>query len=396
MVVSLPLRTQLTASKPSIFVRNRRTKMLANAMCDFISDKEPSKDLERRATEIDFRTRVFLDPSGELCQRFCLIVKEIFKSHFPGVTDEDLHIALEDPAEIVNPNKPPERSGVHVLEQFDTERVRKFADASRIPGEPDCSTKSSNMHTDSGGGGGTVWSVLLYASDCTMASFPASLAMPVTDLFAELIQAEKGVITNCTLNQIAYGIIVEESTLILYNMIVVKLYYFILKLYYFIYSFMIHQTRSCWEAYRGHRDCGGTVSGGSTGKNWNGCLFPVGYSYSRINIREKVSAYYIFSCNDSIIAYVFYLNSDCSRTICFGALYVKPELKEETKRWWPDLSESERSERSDLIWSALMGDKVACESVRGWFNLALFSTEYPVTVGRCKSLLQEIQIVSVF
>ena len=189
--------------------------MLANAMCDFISDKEPSKDLERRATEIDFRTRVFLDPSGELCQRFCLIVKEIFKSHFPGVTDEDLHIALEDPAEIVNPNKPPERSGVHVLEQFDTERVRKFADASRIPGEPDCSTKSSNMHTDSGGGGATVWSVLLYASDCTMASFPASLVMPVTDLFAELIRAEKGVITNYTLNKIAYGTKVEENSLII-------------------------------------------------------------------------------------------------------------------------------------------------------------------------------------
>ena len=95
-------------------------------------------------------------------------------------------------------------------------------------------------------------------------------------------------------------------------------------------------------------------------------------------------SHYILSDN---LIYICILNSDGPRTICFGALYVKPELKKETLLWWPDLSNVERLRRENLIWRALKGDSEACESVRAWINLGIFSTEFPLTVGRCKSVL---------
>lgn len=194
---------KLTGKQPWFTCRNKHTKEFTKDLLKYMQSDDCNRNRSR--TEIDYRTRVFLDPHGDLCKQYSALVKRSFRNYHPEVSEEELHVALDDPFELVKSGNPEVLSGVHVLEQFDERRVTRFAEASNVPGGPESSTKSSNLHTDSGGGGAIVWSTLLYATECTMPSMPASLRAPAADLFAEMIQAEEGVVTNATLAQAAHG-----------------------------------------------------------------------------------------------------------------------------------------------------------------------------------------------
>ena len=191
---------KLKEKQPWFTRRNRLTRQLAKDLLKYLESDASNEN--RRDTAIDFQTRVFLDVQNDLHKRFDEVVRQAFRKTFPAVQEDDLFVARDDPHELVKSANPETLSGVHVLERFNTKRVDEFARAS---GVVDSNKISSNLHTDCPGGGMTVWSVLLYLTATIMASMPIQLSAPVGDLFAELIQAEKGKLTNETLNQVAHG-----------------------------------------------------------------------------------------------------------------------------------------------------------------------------------------------
>ena len=192
---------KLTEKQPWFLRRDKESVILAKDLLKYVESDESKRN--RCATEIDFRTRVFLDVQHELHRRFCAVVKRVFRETFRDVQEDDLFVAGDDPHELVKSVNPETLSGVHVLERFNEKRVDEFARASGIA--DNSSFKSSNFHTDSAGGLKTVWSVVFYLNETMMASMPVQFRAPVGDLFAELIQAEEGVLTNETLNQVAHG-----------------------------------------------------------------------------------------------------------------------------------------------------------------------------------------------
>ena len=229
---------KFTEKQPWLLRRDKESTRLAKDLLKYVKSDECKGN--RCATEIDFRTRVFLDVQHELHERFCAVVKRVFRATFPDVQEDELFVAGDDPHELVKSVNPETLSGVHVLERFNSKRVDEFARASGMADSS--SLKSSNFHTDNAGGLKTVWSVVFYLDETMMASMPVQLRAPVADLFAELIQAEEGVVTNDTLTQVAHGFNLKVKECIIESHILPILFSFSE----FRLKVILHQIRSRW------------------------------------------------------------------------------------------------------------------------------------------------------
>ena len=72
---------KLTGNQFSFTCRNKHTKEVARDLREYMKSEECEKN--RSKTEIDYKTRVFLDPQGAMCEKYCALVKRTFMNFHP-------------------------------------------------------------------------------------------------------------------------------------------------------------------------------------------------------------------------------------------------------------------------------------------------------------------------